>query len=85
MNDFMADRSKLAADKHSVETLNNHVQNLTRNYKDMCTVYEKINDMLDSSRVKLTASERSRGMKLLQQIEAHKQTMAFSLSEIKGN
>ena len=85
MNDFMADRSKLAADKHSVETLNNHVQNLTRNYKDMCVVYEKINDMLDSSRIKLTASERSRGMKLLQQIEAHKQTMAFSLSEIKGN
>ncbi len=83
MNDFMLDRSRLS-DK-GLDALNTHVANLNRCYKDMCVVYDKINDLLDSSRIKLSATERSRGMKLLQQIEANKQTMAFSLSEIKGN
>lgn len=84
MNDFMADRSKLANTDRGLGTLNDFVQNLERSYKDICVVYNKINEILDSNRIKLTAAERSRGVKLLQQIEAHKQTMAFSLSEIKG-
>jgi MoxR-like ATPase len=84
MNDFMAERSKLANTDRGLGTLNDFVQNLERSYKDICVVYNKINEILDSNRIKLTAAERSRGVKLLQQIEAHKQTMAFSLSEIKG-
>jgi hypothetical protein len=84
MNDFMAERSKLANTDRGLGTLNNFVQNLERSYKDICVVYNKINEILDSNRIKLTAAERSRGVKLLQQIDAHKQTMAFSLSEIKG-
>lgn len=84
MNDFMAERSKLANTDRGLGTLNDFVQNLERSYKDICVVYNKINEILDSNRIKLTAAERSRGVKLLQQIDAHKQTMAFSLSEIKG-
>ncbi len=85
MNDFMAERSKMVnIGNRGLESLNSFVTNLDRNYKDMCIVYDKINEILDSSRIKLSASERTKGLKLLQQIEAHKQTMAFSLSEVKG-
>ena len=56
MNDFMAERSKLANTDRGLGTLNDFVQNLERSYKDICVVYNKINEILDS----ITVGKHSR-------------------------
>jgi len=84
MNDFQAERSKMM-NRKGLESINDYAVNLNRNYKDMCAVYDKVNELLSNSRFKCSAADRARGVKVLQQIQANKDSMAFAINEIKGN
>lgn len=86
MDNFLTERSKMInKTSKNLESINEYVINLERDYKDMCIVYNKISELMQNPRHRCSVTERSKGVKLLQQIESHKEAMAYSLNEIKGN
>ena len=64
--------------------LNEFVGLLKKYYKDMVTVKEKVNEIIDSSRYRMSITSRSNGMKLIQALENNCDTLAKEISELSG-
>lgn len=84
MAEYNAQQSK-HVHKANIETLNEFVFNLKRYYKDMSIVYDKVNEILDGSKLRLTFNARATGVKLIQQLQGHKDTLARAVNDLSSN
>lgn len=65
-----------------LDDLNAYVIMLKKYYKDMTTVRDKVGEILDGSRFRLSVSVRSTGVKLQQSLQNHCDTLARAISDI---
>lgn len=65
-----------------LEELNTYVVLLRKYLKDMTTVRDKVSEILDNSKQRMSATERSQGVKLQQTLQTHCDTLARSISDI---
>lgn len=66
----------------SLGDLNTYVVSLRKYHRDMTTVKEKINEIMDSTRFRMSISTRSTGVKLIQNLQNNCDTLARAISEI---
>jgi MoxR-like ATPase len=62
--------------------LNDYVVVLKKYYKDMMTVRNKVSEILDGSRYRMSVTSRSSGVKLQQMLQNHCDTLARAISDI---
>ncbi len=62
--------------------LNEFVVNLRKYHKDMQTVRDKVGEILDGTRFRMSVSTRSTGVKLQQNLQNHCDVLARAISEI---
>lgn len=62
--------------------LNDYVVQLRKYAKDMTTVRDKVSELLDGSKLRMSASTRSSGVKLQQTLQNHCDTLARAISDI---
>ena len=62
--------------------LNDFVVLLRKYSKDMATVRDKVSEILDGSKLRMSATTRAKGVKLQQTLQAHCDTLARSISDI---
>ena len=67
---------------NNLEGLNEYVTMLRKYHKDVNTIKSKVDELLTSDRVKMTASERMSGVKLTQQLQNNLDSIAREISEI---
>lgn len=73
----------------NLSDLNDYVFAVKRYYKDMCTVSDKVNGILDqkdgTSKLRLDMGARNSGVKLSQQLESYKETLLRTVNELSRN
>lgn len=62
--------------------LNDFVINLRKYHKDMQTVRDKVGEILDGSRFRMSVTTRASGVKLQQNLQTHCDTLARAISDI---
>jgi hypothetical protein len=62
--------------------LNEFVMNLRKYHKDMQTVRDKVGEILDGTRFRMSVSTRSSGVKLQQTLQTHCDVLARAISDI---
>jgi MoxR-like ATPase len=62
--------------------LNDFVVQLRKYAKDMTTVRDKVSELLDGSRLRMSASTRSAGVKLQQNLQSHCDTLARAIGDL---
>lgn len=62
--------------------LNEFVVLLRKYAKDMATVRDKVSEILDGSKLRMSATTRSKGVKLQQTLQTHCDTLARAISDI---
>lgn len=62
--------------------LNDFVINLRKYYKDMQTVRDKVGEILDGSRFRMSVTTRAAGVKLQQTLQTHCDTLARAIGDI---
>lgn len=67
---------------NSVSDLNDFVIQIRKFHKDMSTVHEKVNEVLDGSKFKMSVNVRSNGVKLTRQLQAHCETLAKAINDL---
>lgn len=73
------------AHKHKskgLNDLNDFVINLRKYYKDMQTVRDKVGEILDGNRFRMSVTTRASGVKLQQTLQTHCDTLARAIGEI---
>lgn len=65
--------------------LNDFVVNLRKYHKDMQTVRDKVGEILDGTRFRMSVSTRAAGVKLQQNLQSHCDTLARAISEITSD
>lgn len=65
--------------------LNDFVVNLRKYHKDMQTVRDKVGEILDGTRFRMSVSTRAAGVKLQQNLQNHCDTLARAISEITSD
>jgi MoxR-like ATPase len=65
-----------------IRDLNDFVINLRKYYKDMLTVRDKVGEILDGTRFRMSVTTRSKGVKLQMNLQTHCDTLARAISEI---
>jgi hypothetical protein len=68
----------------NLSTLNEMVFQLRKYHKDMNTVKEKVDELLDSSRIRMSLSVRSKAVKLLQNLQNNCDVIAKALNEFSS-
>jgi len=64
--------------------LNDFVVNLRKYHKDMQTVRDKVGEILDGTRFRMSVTTRASGVKLQQNLQNHCDTLARAISEISS-
>lgn len=82
MAEFSAHAHKHQA--RGLEDLNDYVIQLRKYHKDMDTVLDKVNEILDSGKFKMNAKTRTAGVKLVRALENNRQNLAKSINEISN-
>lgn len=67
---------------NSVSDLNDFVIQVRKFHKDMSTVHEKVNEVLDGSKFKMSVNVRSNGVKLTRQLQTHCETLAKAINDL---
>lgn len=67
---------------NNLEGLNEYVAMLRKYHKDINTIKSKVDELLTSDRIKMSASERMSGVKLTQQLQNNQDSIAREISEI---
>jgi hypothetical protein len=80
MTEFAALRSR--QQQNSIGSLNDLVVHLRKYHKDMNTVRDKVDELLDGSRIRMSMAVRSRAVKLSQNLQNNCDTIAQALNEI---
>jgi len=62
--------------------LNDMVIQLRKFHKDMSTVHEKVNEVLDGNKFKMSVTVRANGVKLTRQLQTHCETLAKSINDL---
>jgi hypothetical protein len=62
--------------------LNEFVVLLRKYAKDMTTVRDKVSELLDGSKLRMSANTRAAGVKLQQNLQNHCDTLARAISDI---
>jgi len=65
--------------------LNDFVVNLRKYHKDMQTVRDKVGEILDGTRFRMSVTTRASGVKLQQNLQNHCDTLARAISEITSD
>jgi len=65
--------------------LNDFVVNLRKYHKDMQTVRDKVGEILDGTRFRMSVTTRASGVKLQQNLQSHCDTLARAISEITSD
>lgn len=65
--------------------LNDFVMNLRKYHKDMQTVRDKVGEILDGTRFRMSVTTRASGVKLQQNLQSHCDTLARAISEITSD
>lgn len=68
-----------------VSDLNDHVIQVRKFHKDMSTVYEKVNEVLDGNKFKMSMTVRSNGVKLTRQLQSHCETLAKAVNNLTAS
>jgi MoxR-like ATPase len=68
----------------NLSALNEMVFQLRKYHKDMNTVKEKVDELLDSSRIRMSLSVRSKAVKLLQNLQNNCDVIAKALNEFSS-
>jgi hypothetical protein len=68
----------------NLSALNEMVSQLRKYHKDMNTVKEKVDELLDSSRIRMSLSVRSKAVKLLQNLQNNCDVIAKALNEFSS-
>jgi hypothetical protein len=68
----------------ALHELNDFVVNLRKYHKDMQTVRDKVGEILDGTRFRMSVSTRAAGVKLQQNLQNHCDTLARAISEISN-
>ena len=66
----------------NLEGLNEYVVMLRKYHQDVGTIKGKVDEILTSDRIKMSATERMNGVKLTQQLQNNLDTIAREISEI---
>ena len=66
----------------SLEDLNNYVVSLRKYHRDMNTVREKVNEIMDGARFRMSITTRLKGVKLAQHLQHNCDALARTISEI---
>jgi hypothetical protein len=78
------DRDKGRDYAGNLSALNEMVFQLRKYHKDMNTVKEKVDELLDSSRIRMSLSVRSKAVKLLQNLQNNCDVIAKALNEFSS-
>jgi MoxR-like ATPase len=62
--------------------LNDDVISMRKYHRDMTTVVEKVNEILDGKNFKMSVPTRAKGVKLVQQLQTHCETLARAINDI---
>lgn len=62
--------------------LNDFVTLLRKYHKDMTTIRDKVNEILDGTRFRMSITSRSKGVKLQQNLQGHCNTLTRAISDI---
>jgi hypothetical protein len=62
--------------------LNDFVTLLRKYHKDMTTIRDKVNEILDGTRFRMSITSRSKGVKLQQNLQGHCNTITRAISDI---
>jgi MoxR-like ATPase len=65
-----------------IADLNNFVIQLRKYHKDMQTVRDKIGEVIDGNKYRMTIATRQTGVKLQKQLESHCETLTVAISDI---
>jgi MoxR-like ATPase len=71
-------------DSSGLNDLNNFIILLRKYYKDMSTVRDKVSEILDGTRFRMSVTTRSKGVKLIQSLENNCDTLAKEISQLSG-
>lgn len=66
----------------NLESLNEYVVMLRKFHKDMSTIKQKVDDLLESDRIKMSAADRLNGVKLTQNLQNNMNSIAHEISEV---
>lgn len=70
------------ANPKKLEDLNDFVISLKKYHKDMTTIRDKVNEILDGTRFRMSVTSRANGVKLQQSLQGHCNTFTRAISDI---
>jgi hypothetical protein len=80
MTEFSSLRTRSQA--NNINSLNDVVIHLRKYHKDMNTVKDKVDELLDGTRIRMSVSTRAKAVKLSQNLQNYCDTIAQALNEI---
>lgn len=80
MTEYNLNSNKLHS--RGISDLNDFVVQLRKYHKDMNTVKEKINEILDGTKYRMNLRSRQSGVKLQKQLESWSETLTVAISDI---